>query len=57
MSRFISFTKKARLGKQRRRTRWAPVWIIPKITKGMKRIHPSEFTKIKRSWRRTKTKA
>lgn len=48
--------KKLRLAKARTHTRWAPVWIIPKINSGMKRVHPMRYTTIKRSWRRTKLK-
>jgi len=46
--------KKATLAKLGRRTRWAPFWIIFKKYGVGKRIHPSQTTKQKRSWRRTK---
>ncbi|HLC86099.1 MAG TPA: 50S ribosomal protein L39e [Candidatus Nanoarchaeia archaeon] len=49
--------KKLRLAKKHKQTRWAPIWIIPKINKGMRKVHPSRYTHKKRSWRRTKTKA
>ena len=55
MTRFKPLGKKLRLAKAGRQTKWAPAWIIPKITSGMKRVHPSEYTKKKRSWRRFKT--
>jgi ribosomal protein L39E len=55
MTKFIHLAKKLRLAKAGRQTRWAPAWIIPKINSGMKRVHPSEYTKKKRSWRRSKT--
>ncbi|MBI5392186.1 50S ribosomal protein L39e [Candidatus Woesearchaeota archaeon] len=57
MSRFKPKAKKLRLAKLGRQTKWAPIWIIPKINKGLKRVHPSQYTKIKRNWRKTKTKA
>lgn len=56
MARNIHPAKKARLAKKGRQTRWAPFWIIPKIYKGVRRVHPGRHTEIKRSWRRTKTK-
>ena len=46
--------KKAKLAKQGRRTKWAPVWIILKKFGVGKRIHPSQTTRQKRNWRRTK---
>jgi ribosomal protein L39E len=49
--------KKSRLAKKRKQTKWAPFWIVPKKAGTGKKIHPSRFTNIKRSWRRTKTKA
>ena len=51
--------KKKRLISKGKQTKWAPFWIVPKIV-GMKRakqVHPGRFTKIKRSWKRTKIKA
>jgi len=57
MSRNKPKAKKLRLAKQHKLTRWAPIWIIPKINKGMKKVHPSRYTAKKRSWRKTKTKA
>jgi len=50
------YPKKVKLGVHNRRTKWAPVWaVIKKFGKG-KRKHPSEMTKIRRHWRRTKLK-
>ena len=50
------FQKKIKLGVQTRRTRWAPFWsVIKKFGMG-KRKHPSEITKHRRQWRRTKLK-
>ena len=48
--------KKATLTKLNRRTSWAPVWIILKKYGPGKRIHPSQTTRQKRSWKRTKLK-
>jgi len=48
--------KKVKLAVQNRRTRWAPFWaVVKKFGKG-KRKHPSEMTKVRRHWRRTKLK-
>lgn len=57
MTRNKPFPKKIRLAKRRRQTKWAPFWLIPKIFRPGRRIHPSRITKVKRNWRRTKTKA
>jgi len=46
--------KKAKLAKKARQTKWAPVWIVLKKYGTGKRIHPSNTTRYKRSWRRTK---
>ena len=54
MSRYISKAKKIRLAKAGRQTKWAPIWIIPKINKGLKKVHPSKYTVVKRNWRRHK---
>lgn len=56
MARYKPLAKKMRLGKQGRRTRWAPFWVIPKALGKGKRVHPSRITRVKRSWRRTKIK-
>ena len=57
MARYKPRAKKLRLAKRGKQTKWAPLWIIPKINRGLKRIHPSKYTTVKRSWRKTKTKA
>jgi ribosomal protein L39E len=54
MARRKTLSKKIRLGKQNKRTRWAPFWVIPKVFGQGKRVHPSRLTRVKRSWRRTK---
>ncbi len=56
MAKHKPFAKKLKLGKQAKRTRWAPFWVIPKVFGKGKKIHPSRLTRIKRSWRRTKIK-
>ena len=48
--------KKLRLAKKGRQTRWAPFWTVPKVY-GRMRIHPGRHTKVKRHWKRTRTKA
>ena len=57
MARYIHFSRKKRLIKLGRRTRWAPFWTVPKIYGQGRRIHPGRHTIVKRSWRRTNTKA
>ena len=56
MARYKPRAKKLRLAKRKRQTKWAPLWIVPKINRGLKRVHPSRYSKKKRSWRRTKTR-
>ncbi len=48
--------KKIKLAKEAKHTRWAPIWIIPKINKGLKKVHPMRYTSVKRFWRRSKIK-
>lgn len=57
MARNTPKGKKIRLGKQGKRSKWAPFWIVPKILGQGKKVHPSRFSSGKRSWKRTKTKA
>jgi ribosomal protein L39E len=46
--------KKSTLAKKARQTKWAPVWaVLKKFGKG-KKVHPSQMTRFRRSWRRTK---
>ena len=50
------YQKKIKLGVHNKRTKWAPFWaVIKKHGKG-KRVHPSQMTKHRRHWRRTKLK-
>ena len=52
------YQKKVKLGVAGRRTKWAPVWaVMKKYGQGRsRRTHPSQITKQRRSWRRTKLK-
>ena len=49
-------SKKIKLNKQARRTKWAPFWVVLKKFGAGKRVHPSRMTRVRRSWRRTKLK-
>ncbi len=57
MARYKHPSRKKRLTKLNRQTRWAPFWTVPKIYGIGRRVHPGRHTFVKRSWRRTKTKA
>ena len=48
--------KKVKLAVHTRRTKWAPFWAVIKAKGKGKRVHPSELTKHRRHWRRTKLK-
>ena len=50
--------KKIKLSKAQRLAKWAPIWaVIKKNGMGKTRhIHPSQMTRHRRSWRRTKLK-
>jgi ribosomal protein L39E len=48
--------KKIKLGVHGRRTKWAPVWVVLKKHGKGKRVHPSNMTRLRRSWRQTKLK-
>ncbi|MDD9953076.1 MAG: hypothetical protein OXR66_01965 [Candidatus Woesearchaeota archaeon] len=56
MTRGLHPSKKKRLTKRARQTKWAPFWTIPKKYGKGRRVHPSRHTAVKRNWRRTKTK-
>ena len=49
-------SKKIKLSRQNRRTKWAPVWAVLKKYGRGKRIHPSAMTRTRRNWRTTKLK-
>ncbi len=56
MAHYKSLSKKIKLAKAGRQTRWAPFWTILKKFGTGKKLHPARLTRIKRSWRRTKIK-
>ena len=47
-------TKKRKLMKAEKQTKWAPVWVVIKKFGAGKKIHPSAITAKRRNWRRTK---
>ncbi|MEK6959874.1 MAG: 50S ribosomal protein L39e [Nanoarchaeota archaeon] len=57
MARTKHPSKKKRLAKAARQTKWAPYWTVPKIYGKTRRVHPGRHTTVKRSWRRMKIKA
>ncbi|MFC1705037.1 hypothetical protein ACFLZ6_01770 [Nanoarchaeota archaeon] len=57
MARYKHPSRKKRLTKIHKLTRWAPFWtVFKKYGKG-RRVHPGRHTANKRNWRRTKSKA
>jgi ribosomal protein L39E len=56
MARFKHVSKKIKLIKEGKKTRWAPFWLIPKVFGKGRRLHPGRLTETKRSWRRSKIK-
>lgn len=50
------YQKKIKLGKQNKKTKWAPVWAVLRKHGAGKKIHPSQMTKHRRHWRRIKLK-
>ncbi len=57
MATYKHLSRKKRLIKLGSQTKWAPVWTVPKIYGQGRRVHPGRHTTIKRSWKRTRTKA
>ncbi|MDD5086136.1 MAG: 50S ribosomal protein L39e [Candidatus Nanoarchaeia archaeon] len=57
MAKYKHLSRKLRLAKLNKQTRWAPFWTVMKIYGKGRKVHPGRHTEIKRSWRRTKTKA
>ncbi|MBS1266262.1 MAG: 50S ribosomal protein L39e [Candidatus Woesearchaeota archaeon] len=57
MARNKHLSRKIRLIKKGKQTRWAPYWTVFKKYGPGRKVHPGRHTKNKRSWRRTKTKA
>ncbi len=51
-----NYPKKVKLAVHGRRTKWAPFWVVIRKFGAGKRIHPSQITKQRRHWRRTKLK-
>jgi ribosomal protein L39E len=49
-----NFERKQKLAKAGRQAKWAPVWVVLKKYGTGKRVHPSQMTRNRRSWRRTK---
>lgn len=56
MARYKHPSRKKRLAKARKHTKWAPFWTVPKKYGKGRRVHPGRHTARKRSWRRTKLK-
>ncbi len=50
------YQKKIKLAVHNKRTKWAPFWAVIRKFGSGKRKHPSEITKIRRHWRKTKLK-
>ncbi len=50
-------SRKQRLAKLGKQVKWAPFWTVPKKYGTGRRVHPGRHTAVKRSWRRTKSKA
>jgi len=57
MARYKHPSRKQRLAKHARQTKWAPFWTVPKKYGKGRRVHPGRHTTVKRNWRRIKTKA
>lgn len=57
MARYKHYNKKKRLIKKSKQTKWAPFWTVFKIYGAGRKVHPSQHTVVKRSWRRTKIKS
>ena len=57
MARFIHKSRKRRLAKLGKQSKWAPFWTVPKIYGVGRKIHPGRHTAVKRNWKRTRTKA
>jgi len=55
MARFVHYSRKKRLIKAGRQTRWAPFWTVLKMYGKGQKVHPGRHTAVKRHWRRGKT--
>ena len=56
MARNKHVSRKLKLIKKGKQTKWAPVWTVPKKYGAGRKLHPGRHTTTKRSWRRTKLK-
>lgn len=56
MARNKHVSRKLKLIKKGKQTKWAPVWTVPKKYGIGRKLHPGRHTTTKRSWRRTKLK-
>lgn len=52
----IPTSKKIKLERAGRQTKWAPFWAVVKKHGKGKKMHPSQMTHVKRSWRLKKLK-
>jgi len=57
MARYKHPSKKKRLVRAGKQSRWAPFWAVVKKYGMARRMHPARITHVKRSWRRIKIKA
>lgn len=56
MARYKHPSRKKRLAKVGRQTRWAPYWAVLRVFGSNRRVHPHRITEVKRNWRRDATK-
>jgi ribosomal protein L39E len=57
MARYKHTSKKKRLIRAGKQSRWAPFWAVARKYGMSRRMHPARITHIKRSWRRTRIRA
>ncbi len=50
------YSKKVKLAVKNRQTKWAPFWVVIRKFGAGHKAHPSQVTKQRRHWRRTKLK-
>ncbi len=50
------YQKKVKLAGYTKLTKWAPYWAVIRKYGPGKKVHPSQITKQRRQWRRTKLK-
>jgi len=56
MAKKKDYQRKIKMSKHGKRTKWAPFWAVVKKYGIGKRVHPSQMTRVRRTWRRTKLK-